>query len=71
MGTACIARALKTGETVTLTLRSGWQLSGKAKWWDLGSVGLEDENGRLLVIQRHAIIDWPGAATEWQDVLGS
>lgn len=62
-----IARALKTGETVTLTLRSGRQLCGKAKWWDLGSIGLEDENGRLLVIQRHAIIDWPGAATVWQD----
>lgn len=62
-----IARALKTSELVTLTLRSGQQLSGKAAWWDLSSVGIRDENGRLLVIQRHAVIDWPGAATEWED----
>ena len=63
-----IARALKSKELVTLTLRSGRQLRGRAEWWDFGSVGLRDENGRLLVIQRHAVIDWPGAATEWQDV---
>lgn len=63
-----IARALKTKETVKLTLRSGRELTGQAEWWDLGSVGLRDENGRLLVIQRSAVIDWPGAATEWQDV---
>ncbi len=63
-----IARALKSKEWITLTLRSGRQLKGKAEWWDLGSIGLRDENGRLLVIQRHAVIDWPGAATDWQDV---
>lgn len=34
-----MVRALKTKETVTLTLRSGQQLSGKAEWWDLSSVG--------------------------------
>ena len=63
-----IARALKSKELVRLTLRSGRQLSGTAEWWDLSSVGIRDEDGRLLVIQRHAIIDWPGAATDWQDV---
>ncbi len=63
-----IARALRTKETISLTLRSGRQLTGTAEWWDLSSVGLRDENGRLLVIQRHAIIDWPGADSEWQDV---
>jgi sRNA-binding regulator protein Hfq len=63
-----IARALRTKETVSLTLRSGRQLTGTAEWWDMSSVGLRDENGRLLVIQRHAIIDWPGADSEWQDV---
>ncbi len=63
-----IARALKTKETVSLTLRSGHQLTGTAEWWDLGSVGLRGEDGRLIVVQRHAVIDWPGAATEWQDV---
>ncbi len=63
-----IARALETKETVVLTLRSGRQLTGTAEWWDLSSVGLRDENGRLLVIQRHAVIDWPGAATDWHDV---
>lgn len=63
-----IARALETKETAVLTLRSGRQLTGTAEWWDLSSVGLRDENGRLLVIQRHAVIDWPGAATDWHDV---
>ena len=63
-----LARALKTKETVTLTLRSGEQLTGTAEWWDLGSVGVREENGHLLVVQRHAVVDWPGAATEWEDV---
>ena len=63
-----IARARKTGETVQLTLRSGKQISGTAVWWDLSSVGLEDAHGHVLVVQRHAVIDWPGAATDWQDV---
>lgn len=63
-----LARALETKETVTLTLRSEEQLTGTVEWWDLGSVGLWDENGRLLVVQRHAVVDWPGATTEWEDV---
>jgi biotin-(acetyl-CoA carboxylase) ligase len=63
-----IARALKTKEIVSLTLRSGRQLTGTAEWWDLGSIGLRGEDGRLTVVQRHAVVDWPGAATEWQDV---
>lgn len=63
-----LARALKSKETVTLPLRSEEQLTGTVEWWDLSSVGLWDENGRLLVVQRHAVVDWPGAASEWEDV---
>ena len=63
-----LARALKTKETASLTLRSEEQLTGAVEWWDLGSVGLRDENGRLLVVQRQAVVDWPGAATDWEDV---
>lgn len=63
-----LARALKTKEAVSLTLRSGEQLAGKVNWWDLGSVGLWDENGRFLVVQRHAVVDWPGADSEWEDI---
>jgi sRNA-binding regulator protein Hfq len=63
-----LARALKTKETAALTLRSGEILSGTVEWWDLGSVCLRDGNGRLLVVERHAVVDWPGAAVEWEDV---
>lgn len=61
-----IARVLETKEAVSLTLRSGETLRGTAAWWDLGSIGLRTTDGRLLVVQRHAVIDWPGA-TEWEE----
>ncbi|NHZ72130.1 MAG: hypothetical protein GWP17_03480 [Aquificales bacterium] len=63
-----LARALKSKETVSLTLRSEQQLTGIVEWWDLGGVGLREENGRLLIVQRHAVVDWPGATTEWEDL---
>lgn len=62
-----LAEALRTKTPVELRLRSGQVLAGMAEWWDLGSVGLREENGRLLVIQRHAVVDWPNA-TDWEDV---
>ena len=64
--TFTIAQALETGEEVSLTLRTGEVLAGTAEWWDLASVGLRTTDGHLLVVQRHAVIDWPGA-TEWED----
>jgi sRNA-binding regulator protein Hfq len=61
------ARALETKESASLTLRSGEVLSGQIVWWDLGSIGLKMEDGRTLVVMRHAIMDWPDA-TNWEDV---
>lgn len=65
--TFTVAQAMRNKEPVTLTLRSGQTLTGMATWWDLSSIGLLTEEGRLLVVQRHAVVDWPGA-TEWEDV---
>ncbi|MCP4423201.1 MAG: hypothetical protein GY803_01780 [Chloroflexi bacterium] len=61
------ARALETKETASFTLRSGETLSGQIVWWDLGSIGLEVDDGRTIVIMRHAVVDWPDA-TNWEDV---
>ena len=62
-----LAEAMRNKTPVELRLRSGQTLTGTVAWWDLSSVGLRQENGRLLVVQRHAVIDWPNA-TEWEDV---
>jgi hypothetical protein len=64
--TFSLAQAQQTQEPITLTLRSGELLAGQVVWWDLSSIGLQEADGRLLVIQRHAIIDWPNA-TVWKD----
>ncbi len=61
------ARALETKEPASLTLRSGEVLCGQIVWWDLGSIGLKMDNGRTIVVMRHAVIDWPDA-TNWEDV---
>ena len=61
------ARALETKEPASFTLRSGEVLSGQIMWWDLGSIGLKMDDGRTIVVMRHAIIDWPDA-TNWEDV---
>jgi hypothetical protein len=60
-----VDRALRTGEPVQLTLRGGEVLHGRLEWWDLGSIGLRDGEDRLLVVQRHAVIDWPEASVHW------
>ncbi|MBE2200260.1 MAG: hypothetical protein IAE79_16720 [Anaerolinea sp.] len=57
----------RTQSPLSLTLRTGEVVTGTAAWWDLSSIGLTQADGRLLVIQRHAVIDWPGA-TDWEDV---
>lgn len=61
------ARALETKEPASLTLRSGEVLRGQIVWWDLSSIGLKMDDGRTIVVMRHAIIDWPDA-TNWEDV---
>lgn len=52
---------------VSLTLRGEQPLTGQVVWWDLSSVGLREDSGRVLVVQRHAIIDWPKATDHWWD----
>ena len=55
----------QTMESETISrfeLRTGETLSGQVRWWDLGAFGLEPEGGGpLTVVQRHAVLDWPGA----------
>ncbi len=60
-----VERALRAGESIQLTLRGGKDLHGRPEWWDLATIGLRDEAGRLLVVQRHAVIDWPEATVHW------
>jgi hypothetical protein len=44
---------------VRLKLRCGETLSGSLAWWDLGALGLTpDDGGSLIVVQRHAVLDW-------------
>lgn len=45
-----------------LRLRCGETLTGRVMWWDLAAIGLQPEDGQaLIVVQRHAVIDWPQA----------
>ena len=62
-----IAQAIRNKQAVSLTLRSQEVLQGNPEWWDLSSIGLRMGDGRLLVVQRHAVIDWP-EATQWENV---
>jgi hypothetical protein len=41
-----------------LHIRSGETLAGRIIWWDLGAAALQLDGGELLVVQRHAVIDW-------------
>jgi sRNA-binding regulator protein Hfq len=68
--TFSLAEALRTQVPISFTLRSGEILTGQVEWWDLSSVGLRQGNGRLLVVQRHVITDWP-EATKWKDYQAS
>jgi sRNA-binding regulator protein Hfq len=57
--TQFVHRAMQEEQTVNLHLRSGEVLQGIPQWWDLGAVSLLPDEGReLLVVQRHAVIDW-------------
>ena len=43
-----------------LRLRTGDVLTGRVVWWDLAAIGLRAaEDQPLIVIQRHAVVDWP------------
>ena len=60
-----VQRALELNEAITLILRSGATLSGLPEWWDLASIGLRKSDGQLVVVQRHAVVDWPNATDHW------
>ncbi len=52
-------QALAEKSPLRLDLRCGETLSGSLAWWDLGALGLQpDDGGSLIVVQRHAVIDW-------------
>jgi hypothetical protein len=68
--TFSLAEALRTQQPISLTLRSGELLAGQVTWWDLSSIGLQQVDSHLLVVQRHAVVDWPNA-TAWQNYTAS
>ena len=53
-----LARALAKESSIELHLRTGETLTGRPAWWDLGAIGLAVEDRSLIVVQRHAVIDW-------------
>ncbi len=54
--------ALQNHATVTLRLRTGETLTGLPVWWDLAAIGLQPIGEEdLIVVQRHAVIDWEGS----------
>ncbi len=66
-----LEEALQHGKRVHLHLRSGETLTGKVMWWDLGAAGLQPDEGELLVVQRHAVIDWEPATAEGEQSTGA
>jgi transcriptional regulator with XRE-family HTH domain len=51
--------AQSSGSLVSLQLRSGEVLRGRVTSWDLGCIGLLPvTGGPLVIVQRHAVIDW-------------
>jgi transcriptional regulator with XRE-family HTH domain len=60
---AHLHEAMKAETVARFHLRTGETLSGQVRWWDLGAFGLEPRDGEpLIVVQRHAVLDWEGAA---------
>jgi len=54
-------QSLGSQMAVRVKLRTGETLAGRVRWWDLGAFGLElEEGGMLIVVQRHAVLDWEG-----------
>lgn len=60
---AVLQQAMESSALARFELRTGETLSGRVQWWDLGAFGLEPQSGGpLIVVQRHAVVDWPAAA---------
>ena len=50
---------LETGAPIRVRLRTDGTMSGRVCWWDMGAFGLEPADGKpLVVVQRHAVLDW-------------
>lgn len=60
-----VQRALESKEPVSLVLRTGETLTGLVEWWDLAAIGLRVAGDKLVVAQRHAVVDWPDATDYW------
>ncbi|HET89256.1 MAG TPA: hypothetical protein ENN99_00735 [Chloroflexi bacterium] len=61
---AYLYQSMEEKTSARFELRTGERLSGQVQWWDLGAFGLKldgGENQPLLVVQRHAVVDWEGA----------
>ena len=55
-----ISQAMQQGTAVSLVLRHGETVSGMVADTDLACVALRLADGRVLVVQRHAVVDWSG-----------
>jgi sRNA-binding regulator protein Hfq len=53
-----LVAAMRTRSSITLYLWNGHTVTGLVKWWDLGAIGLEADQGDVLVVQRHAVERW-------------
>jgi hypothetical protein len=59
-----IHTAIPNHDLVALRLRNGETLIGHPVWWDLAAIGLQlIGEADLVVVQRHAVIDWEGSAS--------
>ncbi len=55
-----INKAMQKETAVSLVLRHGETITGMVEDWDMACVALRLADGRLLVVQRHAVVDWSG-----------
>jgi transcriptional regulator with XRE-family HTH domain len=59
---AYLQKMIDSETAAGFTLRTGKEVKGCVRWWDLGAFGLEPESGEpFVVVQRHAVVDWEGA----------
>jgi sRNA-binding regulator protein Hfq len=62
-----LVAAVKENRPLSLELSTGVNVQGCVKWWDLGAVGLETDQGEI-VIQRHAVQRWSPRAPEPESI---
>jgi transcriptional regulator with XRE-family HTH domain len=58
---AYLHQVMESKTLARFELRTGEMMTGRVHWWDLGAFGLESGDGEpLIVVQRHAVLDWEG-----------